>query len=86
MNSPSANLGPPNITHENGGTNLTRTFDEIDRKESEAANKQRSTPGGRRKRRRKSRSKSRKKRKSRRKRKSLRKRGGRRKSRRKSRR
>ena len=84
MNSPSANLNPSNITG-NGGTNLIHSFDEIVRKDAENMGKQRSAPGGRRKRRRKSRRKTRKKRKTKRKRKSRRKRGGRRKSRRKSR-
>ena len=52
--------GPPSIDHSNGGLNLSDAFDEAARKHSEEKGKQRSIPGGRKKRRRKSRRKSRK--------------------------
>ena len=45
--------GPPSIDHSNGGLNLSDAFDEAARKHSEEKGKQRSIPGGRKKRRQK---------------------------------
>ena len=72
--------GPPSIDHSNGGLNLSDAFDEAARKHSEEKGKQRSIPGGRRRRRsrRKSRKKKRKSRKGKKKRKTRRKKRSRR--------